>query len=311
MEKINITLGDIGRMVMESVRSMKSLVCEDGEGGFVPTEAWAVRKYDEFNRMYFDGFLPRCKIKVAPLKEKQGFVTAGRMKMSSTGGCLTLDIYYSDRYGYMKVNKDTINKTLKPVITINSNYTAPEERIENTLIHEMCHFYTWFNPDGTIRTPDSENNGHGKDFMEIAEKVNKASGGKIEIKQLLSSEEVMEHKASVSFNKEGYKICVAKFNMENHSVRKGEEVFWYTKDRFAAQYGLYCVGAEDALVTGNPQLLMLIKRSKCKPSLWRVGAKSPTMQIYKLSNEPEHVREEFNASEYVTVNRDNILEILK
>jgi len=306
-----ITFNDIKRMVSESVRSVKRLICEDEEGLFVPTEAWAVQKYDEFNRMYFDGFLPKCKIKVIPLKENQGFVKAGYMKMSSTGGCLTLDIYYSERYGYMKVNKDTINKTLKPVIAINSNYTAPEESVENTLIHEMCHFYTWFNPDGTIRTPDRENNGHGQDFMEIAEKVNKASGGKIEIKQLLTSEEIRKYKASVSFNKEGYKICVAKYNKENPNVRKGEEVFWYTKDRFAAQFGLYCVGAEDCLVTENPQLLMLIKRSKCKPSLWRVGSKSPTMNVYKLSGEPECIREEFNASDYVTVNRDNILEILK
>lgn len=308
--KITINENLLKQIVLESVkRIIKESVNEnfnngDANGGdvnnnvnFEPTEMWAKQKYDEFNKKYFNGFLPKCRIKVGPLKETDGTMKAGYMKMTSTGGFLTLDCYYSERYGYMKINRDTINKTLKPVIAINSNYSAPEKSIENTLIHEMCHFYTWFNPDGSIRIPDKDNNLHGSDFMEIASKIQEISGGEIMIKQLIDAEEMSKYTASSTFNKDGYKICLGNYN--------GKYVYWYTKDNFWIGFGMSLINANEIKVTDDAQLLMLLKRTKHAPCRITLSQRAPKMNAYALDSACESIKSQFEKANFITVNKQN------
>lgn len=72
---------------------------------------------------------------------------------------------------------------LKPYIQLNGNYKATEDAWSNTLIHEMCHYYTYLN----CHVP---NQSHGTEFYAIGLKVCNLSQGKYVITRVANSEEM-------------------------------------------------------------------------------------------------------------------------
>ena len=132
----------ITRIIRESIFR---LLTEEDSGVIEPTVAWVKQKYNEFNAKYFDNFLPKCSISVKPLGEKAGGVLAGTFRFMNTQGFINLgdSFMYCKNGEYFKLdNKENIYRLLKPTITINSKYKAPIKQLENTIIHEMCHYYT-------------------------------------------------------------------------------------------------------------------------------------------------------------------------
>ena len=289
----------IREIVKQAIRNL--LFEEEKDNLIEPTVAFVRQKYNEFNAAYFNGFLPKCSISIKPLGEKSGHVIAGTFRFTSTSGMMNLGdgkfLYFdskTDQY-HSNIGKNNIG-LLKPVITINSKYKAPIKQLENTIIHEMCHFYTYFNEDGSFRIPSSENNHHGPDFFAAAEMVGVNSNGKIKITDVLSAEEVEALAASSYFEKGEYKICTTEYN--------GNQIIWYTKYPsiwIECMFSLFST----INVTNDSELLMQLKRYKYSPSTYR--NKRP--QAYNVNGSPKPLIDAFNNAKFVTVTKENYDEI--
>ena len=125
------------------MKNISKYINEALKNSFEINEAWMKRKYDEFNKIYFDGELPPSKkieLKYQKLPKNslgfQGFETS---------------FYYHKAYTkngrYLMLNKkyQVINSIfeLGPYIALNSLLNATENQWEDTLIHEMVHLYTY------------------------------------------------------------------------------------------------------------------------------------------------------------------------
>jgi hypothetical protein len=71
------------------------------------------------------------------------------------------------------------------MIGLNGNYKRTEKMWLNTLVHEMCHYYTYMNGHVPVQS-------HGSEFRNIATFVGQKSNGTFEIKRLCDSENVGE-----------------------------------------------------------------------------------------------------------------------
>ena len=118
------------------------------------------RKFDEFNNQIFKGELPKIPLKVTDVK---GFI----------GLCS-----YKRKFG-------DDNNTLVPYdfsISINSRLDLPENEIEDTIIHEMIHYYV-----GYKQLEDASS--HGPVFKTMMNLINEKFGRHITISHKCDAEE--------------------------------------------------------------------------------------------------------------------------
>ena len=162
---------------------------------FYPSTEWMKEKYGIFNKELFDGKLGDCDF---------GFITTGRGSQGGRlgefrlqGKSLKANRYtrrmfkvQNNIYGYTEnidINKDNFYQICQPIIKLNSHYKATEEAWENTLVHEMCHYYTYMN--GIC-----PKQGHGPEFRSIASYVSSNSNGRFTIQRLATAEEMKSFK---------------------------------------------------------------------------------------------------------------------
>lgn len=154
---------------------------------FKPTTEWMTQKYNEMNLRLFDNRLGECNFRI---------FTSGKGSQGSRLGCFGLDnrnirinihtrrMFIPGTWGHDDIIINKLNfEICKPYIALNGNYSATEEAWLNTLIHEMCHYYTYMNG----RAPKQ---GHGPEFRSIASYVAANSNGTITIKRLASAEKM-------------------------------------------------------------------------------------------------------------------------
>ena len=82
---------------------------------------------------------------------------------------------YIDEYNFVRL--------CKPKIEINGNYSGLEKAFLATLVHEMCHYYTYMRGY-------CPKQGHGKEFKEIGLRVSSRSDGMFTIQRLASAEDM-------------------------------------------------------------------------------------------------------------------------
>ena len=125
-----------------------------------PTIEYLEERFDTFNRMCFDGALPRIPIK---LSRARTFV--GRL------------IYrpVRDWRGRVVRREDF-------VLRISTYFDLPEAEIEDTLIHEMIHY--WIAWKGIKDTSS-----HGKEFRRIMKEINALHGRHLTISHKSTPEE--------------------------------------------------------------------------------------------------------------------------
>lgn len=151
---------------------------------FKPTREWLTEKYDQFNQELFNGELGSCNLQAFTSGRgsrggRLGYFTTGNTRLgidNETGQML-------DKYTKKKVTSENFVEMFQPVIAVNANYTWTEEVLENTLIHEMCHYYTY--KDGYC-----PRQGHGPEFRYIASRVAQLSNGRFNIQRLATAEEM-------------------------------------------------------------------------------------------------------------------------
>ena len=145
---------------------------------FKPTIQWMRQRYDEANQKLFNLKLGGCEF---------GIFTTGKGSRGSTNGWfrLTGNGLYIDRYSRRlfkkigwsedeKINYGNFPELAKPKIELNGNKSGSEWAFMVTLVHEMCHYYTYMNG----RVPPQ---GHGPEFVSIANEITSRSNGQIEV----------------------------------------------------------------------------------------------------------------------------------
>ena len=155
------------------------------------TPQWLENKYEEFNQLYFNNKLGNCHFGLFTSgKGSQGHTLGhfflDRSKTSASFKCekRTRRIFLAYPYGDRQyVDRNNFFALCHPTIELNGNYRWTEQGAEETLIHEMCHYYTYMRGFCPVQ-------GHGTEFREIAALVSQRSGGRFTVKRLATAEEL-------------------------------------------------------------------------------------------------------------------------
>jgi hypothetical protein len=83
------------------------------------------------------------------------------------------------------INKNNFVELCHPQIELNGNYSGTELGFLTTLVHEMCHYYTYMNGY-------CPRQGHGREFKDIAYEVTSKSNGMFTIQRLASAEQMSQ-----------------------------------------------------------------------------------------------------------------------
>lgn len=115
---------------------------ESDDGFFKVTVSWIQEHYDKFNEELFGGVLGKCNF----IANGSGGNKFGWFTISAYG--VKIDVrsrrmFKDNGWERVEVNHDNFYETCRPVIGMNTNYSGQAFALENTLIHEMCHYYTY------------------------------------------------------------------------------------------------------------------------------------------------------------------------
>ena len=152
---------------------------------FTPTVDWIAEKYFELNEWLFNGKLGNCLFEVYT-SGKGMERSLGHFRFTGTNvkyDKRTRQMYYAG-YGYKEnIDADNFVYYTKPMIGLNGNYKRTEHMWLNTLVHEMCHYYTYMNGRVPVQA-------HGTEFRRIGQIVGVRSNGVFDIKRLCDAENV-------------------------------------------------------------------------------------------------------------------------
>ena len=159
------------------------------ENTFKPNIQWMAEKYNEMNEKLFNGELGACDFDIFTKgRGSQGGVL-GWFKI--TGRNLKVDRHTRRMYQYYDgwdktfVNKGNFVEICKPRIELNGNYSGTETGFLATLVHEMCHYYTYM-------SGYCPKQGHGREFRQIGQIVSARSNGLFTIQRLASAEQMSQ-----------------------------------------------------------------------------------------------------------------------
>ena len=148
------------------------------------TIEWMTENYNLLNETLFRGYLPPCLFSIEKTNKVNTLGTfslkAKRLKIKTATRRIFTESYLGDT---IYINKSNFYERCYPTIWLNNNYDTDEEALLNTLVHEMCHYYTYC--DGFC-----PRQGHGPEFREIAAAVSYRSGKRFSIERLATAEEM-------------------------------------------------------------------------------------------------------------------------
>lgn len=160
---------------------------------FKPNTQWMAEKYQEMNAQLFGGTLGDCDFAIFTTgRGSQGGVL-GWFKICGRG--VRADRYNRRMYisydGWTKTYVDRKNFVgiCHPKIELNGNYSGTEHAFLATLVHEMCHYYTYMY--GYL-----PKQAHGREFKEIGYEVSQRSNGLFTVQRLASAEQMAEYELS-------------------------------------------------------------------------------------------------------------------
>lgn len=155
---------------------------------FKPTVEWMTARYAEMNDELFGGELGECSFAIFTTGRGSEGGTLGWFKITRRG--IYINRYSRKMYknnGWEKIDIDRKNFVglCQPRIELNGNYSGTEHSFLATLVHEMCHYYTYM-------YGYAPKQGHGREFKEIGYIVSQRSNGMFTIQRLASAEQMTE-----------------------------------------------------------------------------------------------------------------------
>lgn len=156
---------------------------------FKPTSTWMIEQYHRLNNELFNGELGDCILRPFTTgKGSQGGtlgwfkITRKGVKIERYGRRIYVEDFWGDR---TYVNSSNFYDVCQPCIELNANYSWTEHAMLATLVHEMCHYYTYMKGYAPKR-------GHGPEFYSIGRIVSSRSNGLFTIQRLASAEQMNE-----------------------------------------------------------------------------------------------------------------------
>ena len=143
----------------------------------LPTLPYIQDKFKEYNRLFFKNKLPLLPIQIGHAKSSLGGVHF-RKKRNLSG-----KMEFSDFR-----------------MTISDRFDLPEEEVQDTLIHEMIHYYILYHQ--VVDTAP-----HGQAFQQIMNAINQAYGRHITVSHRMTSET-----ADKDMRIKAHCICVSELN---------------------------------------------------------------------------------------------------
>lgn len=154
-----------------------------------PSVEWMRQKYDEMNQLLFGGELGDCTLEVFTSGKGASGNVLGWFSVGNKGlfyDKRTGQMYVESYFGLKKnITRENFVELFKPVIKLNGNYSWTEKSMLTTLVHEMCHYYTYM--DGI-----KPRQGHGPEFKHIAGIVSRKSNNFFTIQRLANAEVMSE-----------------------------------------------------------------------------------------------------------------------
>jgi hypothetical protein len=158
---------------------------------FTPTVDWIAEKYFELNEWLFNGKLGNCLFEVYTsgkgMERSLGhfrFTGKGVKYNKRTRRMFWVDPVWLDVLE-VDITAENFVEYTKPMIGLNGNYKRTEHMWLNTLVHEMCHYYTYMNGRVPVQA-------HGTEFRQIGQIVGVRSNGVFDIKRLCDAENIGE-----------------------------------------------------------------------------------------------------------------------
>ena len=155
---------------------------------FYPTVEWMEIKYVELNKLYFNGVLGDCKFNIFTSGKGSNGNVLGWFKISGKNIRIERSngrMFFNSLNGRIYIKRDNFVALCKPIIELNGNYKWTENAMILTMIHEMCHYYTYMNGIAPKQS-------HGSEFKNIARIISERSNGNITIQRLASAEQMSE-----------------------------------------------------------------------------------------------------------------------
>lgn len=178
------------------------------------TVAYLQKKFNEYNKEFFDGVLPYINIKIGWSKRCFG-------------------IYHTE-------TSRSTGKILNQHIMISKYYNQTDKQYDETLIHEMIHYYIKY-------TGIHDNNSHGREFIKIMNRINNSSNFNITIKGssfgLTSDIEDNKIYRIMKFNYNGntyYAKVSNNFSIRSYSKIIDNVSFFRTKDNYFSNWKTSC-----------------------------------------------------------------------
>ena len=125
----------------------------------IPTTAYIHERFDEFNRLMFEGKLPRVPVRITKARSYLGLLSY----------TVKRNLFGKKRYGDF-------------LLSVSAVRDLPENVIEDTVIHEMIHLYIHHNGY-------DDTSAHGSLFKEIMNRINISFNRNITVKHEASEEE--------------------------------------------------------------------------------------------------------------------------
>ena len=144
----------------------------------IPTLPYIQQHFDDFNIRFFNGSLPPIPIKLSNARTFLGKVTYVKRRNFS----LTSWLFSS---GASSVCEWTYSNFK---LRINTRYDLPEELIQDTILHEMIHYYIAVNHLRDTST-------HGQLFRNEMKRINAEGNRHITISYRLTPEQLAQLKA--------------------------------------------------------------------------------------------------------------------
>lgn len=182
-KKILIKESELEKIISTIV---KGIIKESDGEKFSPTKEWMESKYNELNQRLFNNSLGQCIL--LPSMTRNTSKSLGCFHFGTNNLKIVTSnrrIFYQSFPGSEKIyiNRNNFFELCKPTIELNSHYKALESSWIGTLVHEMCHYYTYMNGYAPLQS-------HGKEFRSIAEHIAIVSNGEFNIQRLATAEEM-------------------------------------------------------------------------------------------------------------------------
>lgn len=159
----------------------------DTSRDFKPTTSWMAEKYDEMNAKLFNGELGGCEFEIFTRGAGSQGGVLGWFACNNKGHIeanrSTRRMYYSVGGRDVAIVRDNFVSLFRPVIKLNGNYSGEERSFLLTLVHEMCHYYTYMY--GIL-----PKQGHGPEFRHICSVIESRSHGEFSIGRVASAEQM-------------------------------------------------------------------------------------------------------------------------